>query len=75
MTKVPLSSQQHVRLGGIKLPNNEVFVLSNNVNVARCIIIYADDPERMDRVYISAGGKIVARFKYRQVQDPAEAVA
>lgn len=74
MTGEPLSGMQRWRIGQLRNVDREVFVLDNNCNVARCIIIFADNPQRLDKVYISAGGKIAGRSTYRQVQIPASTV-
>lgn len=73
--RVPLSGAQRHRLALLRNPNNEVFVLDNTVNTARCLVIYANEPERLDRVSISAGGKIVSKITYRQAHDPVATVA
>lgn len=66
---------QRWRLGLLRNPDNEVFVLDNTVNTARCLVIYANEPERLDTVSISAGGRVVSKITYRQAHDPAAAVA
>lgn len=75
MTGEPLSEMQRWRIGCLRNVDREVFVLDNNRNGARCIIIFADDPQRLDKVYISAGGEVAGRFTYRQTEVPVATVA
>lgn len=70
-----LTPAQRRYLANLNSPNLTIHVLSSNVHGCMVLVINANQPEYLRRMFVTCGGKVAADFKYRLVQNPVSKVA